>query len=407
MPRLKPSYQSITTQEQLGEICDRMSSAQQIGFDTEFVSEDTYRPELCLIQLAIDGVFAVVDPVQLDDLTPFWDQLANGDHETVVHSGRQEIIFCWYANGKTPRHLFDTQIAAGLIGMEFPAGYGALISKCLGHRPGKGETRTDWRRRPLTKRQLAYAVEDVSYLTPLRDMIYGELAERNRLDWFGDEIAAWTKQVVDSQSEKRWRRVSGISGLSNRSLAIVKELWMWRNEQAQLRNAPPKRVLRDDLLVEIARRQNADSNQILSIRGLNRSVRQAAPELADCVRRGLAVRGDLGPGKNRTKLPPQLNLLGQFLACALSSRCREVNVAPSLVGTLNDVREMISYRLGLLPPDDVHLLALAEGWRAEVVGNLIDELLDGSLAIRIGDPRANLPLVFEHVTRDKRGREKP
>ena len=147
------SYQQITTAGQLAEFTARLASAETIAFDTEFVSEDTYRSDLCLIQVAADGELAVIDPLAAGDVSSFWKVIASGSHETIVHAGREELVFCLTATGRRPTRLFDIQIAAGLVGLEYPAGYGALLGKVLGERPQKGETRTDWRRRPLSRQQ--------------------------------------------------------------------------------------------------------------------------------------------------------------------------------------------------------------------------------------------------------------
>jgi ribonuclease D len=158
------SYQSITTDRELVNFCRDVSRADRIAFDTEFVSEDTYRPHLCLVQVAAAGKLAVIDPLAVSDLRPFWELLVDPQRETIVHAGREELLFCVATVGRPPARLFDLQIAAGLVGYEYPAGYGSLMSKLLGVRAQKGETRTDWRKRPLSPQQLDYALDDVRYL---------------------------------------------------------------------------------------------------------------------------------------------------------------------------------------------------------------------------------------------------
>ena len=141
-------HELITTDHQLEEFCHALADAERIAFDTEFVSEDTYRPQLCLVQVAAADRLAVIDPLKVQNLVPFWTVLADGGHETIVHAGRQEIEFSLAAIGRPPHRLFDVQIAAGMVGIEYPASYGSLVSKLLGLTPQKGETRTDWRKRP-------------------------------------------------------------------------------------------------------------------------------------------------------------------------------------------------------------------------------------------------------------------
>lgn len=389
-------HENVTSERQLIDYCQTISGAGVIAFDTEFVSEDSYRPDLCLVQVASAGKLAVIDPKAVENVDPFWELLAAEGHETIVHAGREEFRFCQHAVGKRPHRLFDVQLASALMGLEYPAAYGTLISKLLGKRLGKGETRTDWRRRPLTPIQLEYALQDVLYLEPLRDLIYERLDKLGRLSWLADETAAWQKQLEEFEASERWNRVSGISGMSARSLAIVREIWRWREQEAQRRDRPPKRILRDDLLVELAKRQTADPKRIRAVRGMERGdLQRHLPDLARCVERAMDLPDERLPRFPRSETGPQFGLLGQFLATALGSICRSASVAPSLVGTAQDVRDLIAYRLDINDGEGGEPPILATGWRAEVVGNLIDDLLHGKLSIRITDPLSDHPLAFE------------
>lgn len=388
----------ITRQRDLDELCKRIESADLIGFDTEFVSEDTFHPELCLIQVVTPTELAVVDPQALD-VRAFWQILARGDHTTVLHAGREELSFILRAVKTPPRRVFDVQIAAGFCSNEFPASYGSVVSKFLGRQPMKGEQRTDWRRRPLTDAQIDYALEDIRHLLPLYDRLKHLLARRGRLEWLQEELDAWQQDIVAAQDRKDWRRVSGIGTLNARSLNIVRELWHWRQEEARRINQPPKRLLRDDLLVEIAKRKTDQPDQLLAIRGLQRGdLRRKARELAECVRRGLAAPLQPSPRNALGEPPAQLNLLGQFLMPALTSICRRAEVAASMVGTATDVRELIAYRFSFGGVDPEQTPALLRGWRAELVGNLLDELLAGKKSIRIENAGHEDPLAFDDVT---------
>ena len=389
------SYELITTDSQLQAFCDRLSRARTIAFDTEFVSEHTYRPELCLVQVACGERLTLIDPLGIGDMRPFWEIVASGDHETIVHAGRQELMFCLDSVGRQPARLYDVQLAAGMVGLEYPAGYGSLLTKLLGLRPNKGETRTDWRKRPLTDRQLEYALDDVRYLDALRAELDARLTRLNRAAWFDSEMQAWLTDIDDFRAAERWRRVTGSASLSPRSLALVRELWLWREQEAERRNQPARLVLRDDLIVELAKRRSADPKQIGAIRGMERGdIRRVIPDLAVVLERGLTVAEEDLPQQVRSESNPQLMMLGQFLSSALSSICRDAEVAASLVGTPSDVRELIAYRLGEAT-SDAGRPVLANGWRAEVVGQVLDDLLAGRLAIRIADPHSDQPLVFD------------
>jgi len=387
-------YEHITTQQALRGFCESLAGTTPIGFDTEFVSENTYRPQLCLIQVAAGDRLAVIDPLALDDVTPFWELLVHGDQETIVHAGREEFRFCLSAPNSRPNDWFDIQIAAGFIGLEYPAAYGTLISKLLNKHLPKGETRTDWRRRPLSKKQLEYALQDVMYLQSLRNILVDCVERLKRRQWLTDELVAWQEQLVVTENTEQWRRVSGSAGLGSRQLAIVRELWRWRDAEAAKCDRPPKRILRDDLIVELARRQTDQLARIKAVRGMeHRHVQKMLPEIAACVKRGLEVPDSDCPARTRRKDSslPQFVLLGQFLNSALGCICCSAELAPGLVGSVQDVRDLVTYRLGLSNKTK-DTPALAKGWRAEVVGKQIDQLLAGETVLRVVDPKADLPL---------------
>lgn len=392
------SHTSITSQAQLAQFCRHLARADRVAIDTEFVSEDTFRPELCLVQVATDQGLAVIDPYRVKDLSTFWQALESGKHTTVIHAAREEVNFSLASCDQPPANLFDTQIAAGLCSTEFPSSYGAVVTKFLDQKPGKGEQRTDWRRRPLSEHQIEYALEDVRYLLPLHEELRRHMKKLNRLGWFAEETDAWLQEVREARTRERWRKVSGIGNLSGRSLAIVRQLWRWREQEAERRDMPPRRVLRDDLIVELAKRKSDKPDRIRAIRGLQRTRnRRLIDELAECIRRGLEAPLDEVTRRHREPMPSQLNLLGQFLAPALASICRSANVATSLVGTASDVRDLIAYRLDFGDTDHREPPSLARGWRADLVGHLIEELLAGKKSIRIEDPESEHPLAFDRV----------
>lgn len=396
------SHETILTAGGLADLCQRLEGSTRIGFDTEFVSEDTFRPELCLVQVVAEGgpagpVLAVIDPQPIGDLTPFWRVLADGPHVSIAHAAREEINFCVHAIGRPPANLFDTQLAAAFCSPEYPAAYSSVVQRLLNKRPNKGEQRTDWRRRPLTDAQIDYALEDVRYLFALHDRIIDRVDRLGRAAWLDAETAAFVAEVVDARTRQRWRKVSGSGGLPARSLAIVRELWLWRQAEAERRDLPAKRILRDDLIVELAKKKTDREDKIRAVRGmLHGQLKRAIPEIAAAVKRGLEVSTDDLLGPRRKPPPPQLNLLGQFLAPAINSLCNQAEVATSLACTATDIRELISFRLGFDTESDEPPV-LASGWRAELIGNLIDDLLSGKKAIRIGDPRSEQPLEFDPI----------
>ncbi len=388
-------HRTIARQNELGPFCDELAREPSIAIDTEFVAEHTYRPVLCLVQVATRSQLALIDAMSVADMAPFWRTLAEGDHETILHAARCELEFCLEAAGSLPTRLFDVQVAAGLVSGEYPAGYNSLISRLLGEKAGKHETRTDWRRRPLTPRQISYALDDVRFLHPLRDTIHAALSQRGRLAWFEEEMRSVRDEFAASQTDDPWRRVSGNAGLKPRQLAIVRALWEWRNSEAHRRNRPARQVLRDDLIIEMARRASADPAQILSVRGMERGdLRRGAADLAAAVQQALDLPEEELPQPVRRERTQEYSVLGQFLFAALGSLCREAELAPALVGTPNDIRDLITYDTS---DSRAHrrIPRLARGWRAEFVGRLFDDLLAGKVAIRVADARSESPLRFE------------
>ena len=390
-------YDLVTTESQLAALVDRLAAHSHVAFDTEFVSEHTYRSQLCLIQVAAPDTLAVIDTLKVQELDPFWRLLTEPGRTTVVHAGREEMGFILQAIKARPSSLFDVQVAAGLVDHDYPAGYASIVRRFLNLPTNKGETRTDWRQRPLTPAQLEYALDDVRHLEKLWRKLEDKLTSSGRTAWMQDEMQSWQAEVEESFIRKRWRRVSGLSGLSRRELAMARELWHWRDSVAESRDMPPKRVLRDDLLVELCKRKSADERQISAIRGMQRSdLRHILRGISEAIQRGLDLPDEECPGGEKHRAPPpQLAVLGQFLATAVAGVCRQMHLAPALVGTSSDMRDLLAYKLGYWDAEDERVPLLASGWRADVVGSLVDDLLSGKASLRIGDVRSHDPLVID------------
>lgn len=389
-------FEHITTDQGLVDFCEAVRGCDFIGFDTEFVSESRYRPHLCLVQVAADGRYAIIDTLAVKNISVFWELLVEGDHVTVVHAAREEFMFCYRACGRRPKKLFDVQLGAGMTGLEYPASYGNLVSRLLGSRVDKGETRTDWMRRPLSKRQIDYALSDVTHLKGLFDVVSSNLNKLNRMAWFEEEMDIWQTSLEKTENEPQWQRVAGISNLNRRALAIVKELWIARDKEAKSKNRAAKRILPDDLLVELAKRGTPDVSRMKAIRGFDHRVSR---NMVEPISKAIEVANQLPDRECPKKMPRgktmNLGLLGQFLNTALAVVCKTESIAPNIVGTSQDVRTMAAWRLGMIelssPP------SLADGWRAEIVGQLIDRVLDGSIAIRVGNPKSDQPLSLEYL----------
>ncbi|MDO4558578.1 MAG: HRDC domain-containing protein, partial [Planctomycetia bacterium] len=250
--------------------CDRLESAKIIALDTEFISERTYVPELCLVQICADGESALVDPLALRDLTRLWKILARPGHETLVLAARSELEFSLRAVGAAPFQLRDLQLAAGFVGLDYPLSAAGLHAKLLRRTLRKSETRSNWRRRPLTPEQIEYARSDVRYLDALWRILRDRLEQTDRMSWFEEEMADQIAEQVQIFTQGRWCRIAGQASLSPRQRNVLRRLSAWREDEARRRNLPPRRVVRDDLLIELARRMEERPERIFAVRGLDR-----------------------------------------------------------------------------------------------------------------------------------------
>ncbi len=386
-------FEFIDQTVQFALFCDRLLGAKLIAFDTEFISEDCYRPELCLLQVVADGELALIDGTRIGDCRLFWQALADGSATIVAHAARAEFLFAYYAIGRPLERLFDIQLAAGFVGLEYPAAYSTLVQKLAKESLDKSETRSDWRRRPLSQQQIDYALQDVMHLPTIHQHLVAKLDDLGRTAWMEQEMRDWQLQLIENEVSEPWRRLSGFASLSHRSMAIAAKLWEWRERNAEKRNIPARRVLRDDLLIELARRETSNPQQIKLLRGMeHRNHDRDLPAIAEAIAVAIESPKDQWPEKSpRSTSGQDLNLLGQFLYSAFSIICRDLGLATGLVGTVQDVRKLAAWHLKLNSPDEPPP-RLARGWRAEIVGATIHEMLQGKWGIWIDRPLDDQPL---------------
>lgn len=387
----------IADDAEFEDLCAHIRDAGTVAFDTEFVSEHTYQPELCLLQFATPERTAAVDPFEVDDLSPWWRIMTDDETTVVVHGGQAEIRFCRHALDESPRRLVDVQVAEGLRSRSYPLGYGALVARVLDVHLPAGETRTDWRRRPLSDPQIEYALEDVSHVLEIWRRQSESLRALGRLEWAEAEFQGLIASVEAEMARRSWERVSGLHKLSARELAVAQEICEWREAEARSRNKPARRVLRDDLVIELARRKPQDMKSLTANRDMNRSdYRKAAPDLLKCVKRAMALPKEQLPRPDRNrqnKNQHDEHALSQLLGIALANRCIEAEVARSLVGTTTDLKQLVRRHVG--GETDGEPPGLMQGWRAEVCGDLLTDVLDGRISLRVADPESDHPLVFE------------
>ncbi len=386
-------YESINSFDALKDYCAQIEQADVIAFDTEFVSEDRYRPELCLVQVAVNGKLAIIDPYKMEHTDPFWDLLSTPGRTVLAHAAREESRFCYRFSGKPIAGLFDTQLAAGFVGMEYPASLGNLVNRLVGKTLPKGETRTNWRHRPLTADQLHYALHDVVDLEAMYNTLLKKATKLNRVEWLEEETAANQQKVIDGETKENWRRVSGSSGLKPRQLETVRQIWLWREGIARSKDRLPKRVMRDDLIVELAKRGSADAKKIKGIRGLDRrGFVDQYEQIAEAIQIALDTPDEDLPRRPRGNRKVVSPMLSQFLSTSVACISRQQKLAPPIVANAERVRELLGYELDRRESDP--LPALLQGWRGEIVGKTFRKILAGELAIRVADVKENQPLEF-------------
>jgi ribonuclease D len=371
----------ITESESLEKLCERLARSEFVAVDTEFMRENTYWPELCLIQVANSEEAAAIDPMADGiDLTPLLNLLVNNEHVLkVFHAGGQDIEIVFNLTGGTPHPLFDTQVAAMALGLGEQVGYSNLVESLLGHGIDKGARFTDWARRPLDKRQIDYAIGDVTHLADLFPKMLERLRKTGRGAWLDQEM----ERIADpanyiNDPALAWKRVK-IQTRRADALGRLKALAAWREIEARGKNLPRGRIMKDETLADIAMHPPAAQEALGNVRGLSAAWRandigarmMEALANADALPASeLPPREDRGPGLGREGA-----LVADLLKLLLKIRARESNVAPRLVCR--------SEELEMLAAGRREGLQILEGWRFEEFGRDALDLVEGRLAFAI------------------------
>jgi ribonuclease D len=390
----EPAEELVFEPAALADCCAHLTACRRFGLDTEFVGEDNYHPKLCLIQVATAEKLFIIDPFTVGSLDAFWKVVVDPANLVIVHAGREEVRLCHLWSGQTPGTLFDMQIAAGLVGFGYPLGHGPLVKAVLGIRLTKGETLTEWRNRPLTRSQISYALDDVRHLLPCWEKLQARLDQLGRSEWAKEEFirlrALATPEAPTAETEK-WRKLRGTGSLDRRRLAVVRELFFWREQAAVQANRPPRTIVRDDLIVEIARRDPARARDLHVVRGL-------AKRYADAILQAIVHARSLPleqcpPLTDREQDPPQVLLVASVLTAALADFAVRNHLAPNLLAANQDIKTLVRTRFQgkPLPPENL----LANGWRAAHVLPELEKLLSGQRYLRIADLRAEAPFDYK------------
>lgn len=363
----------------------------RLGIDTEFMSEGRYRALLCLVQVAVedpevpDGTrIVLIDSLGDADASPLARLLADPAVEVVLHAGRQDVAILHRAWRTLVTSIFDTQIAAGFAGASAQAGYGNLIAQVLGHQVGKSASYTRWDARPLSAEQLRYAAEDVVHLLALADELQRRLRESSRLDWAREECLRLQGATDERDPETAWERLPRASSLDPRARAVARELAAWRERTASREDRPVGSVLADPALVELAKRQPSDQRGLEQIRGIHPSgIRRRGDALLAAIGKGLQappIPREQARGRSELGDAPLIALAEALLR----ARSQEAGLAYELLASRGELERIVAAARRGEPEPELRTLT---GWRRELVGADLRDLLAGRSTIAVGSDR--------------------
>jgi ribonuclease D len=388
---------TIINTAQLDRLAARLRTCGRFAFDTEFVSEDTFEPVLCLIQVATREETVVIDPLQVQDLGAFWDVVTDPSVQVVMHAAGEDLRICHLRAGKLPRAVFDVQLAAGFVGFSYPLSLVNLVGQVLAISLSGSETRTDWRRRPLSAAQVQYALDDVRHLLDLADHISGRLDQLDRAGWAEAEFRDLVEAIAGRADEDRWRRLPNLNQLSRRGLEAARQLATWREDEARRQNRPVRYVMRDDLLVGIAKRLPRNRRDLEALRDFNRpALLSQSGMIMAILDRVRTVPDDQLPEQfSRPDEPPGVAMVSSMLSAALAQCCAQNQVAAPLVANATDLRQLVRWHVE--GRYEARRPSLLQGWRHTFCGQLLLDILDGRLALRVADAGGEFPVVLDPV----------
>jgi ribonuclease D len=355
---------------QLQNLCEELSTETVFALDTEFLREKTYYAQLCLIQIATPNVIACIDPIQLKDISPFLETLYDPQKLKVMHSARQDLEIFHDMTQKVPAPLFDTQIAATLLGYGDQLGYANLIEKMLGVKLAKIHTRADWSRRPLGKGQIEYAMDDVRYLLPAYQMQTEALDELGRSDWLQKDFAALTDpQLYQLASQDLWQKVRGANTLKGVQLPVLQQLAQWREQQAVEKNRPRRWIVRDDVLLEISRQLPQSEAALMQLPGSDSYLQKNAETILTIVEQGKAIPRSQWPTPTKyMRLSAEQEAKVDLLMAVVRTRAAQAQVTPSVLANRKELECLVQGKRSC---------SVMRGWRAELVGNELQAILNG------------------------------
>jgi ribonuclease D len=381
-------------------VCEHLATVDRFALDTEFVGERTYLPALELIQVATPGETALIDCRAVPSLEPFFAILADTHIEKVLHAGQQDLELFYSLTGRAPAPIIDTQVAAAMAGYGAQVGYAQLVERLLDETVEKSETLTDWSRRPLTKAQLAYAVDDVRHLLPVYGKLRARLIGLQRWEWLREECRRLERSVrsLPVEPEEAWLRVRGRGTLRAKGLVVLRELAAWREAFARERNKPRASVARDEVLVEIARKAPTTLDGLRGLRAVrSRELERHAGEVVQRIARALETPKEEWPQPPPPQSAAPSTGVVELLQAVLRLRAEEAGIAPSLLATSADLQVLVQRHAA----GDVTDVPIMQGWRKAIAGSDLLALLEGRASVAL-DPASGAVRVSKRRSGDER-----
>jgi len=368
----------ITTTKELAAACTRLAAHPFVTVDTEFLRETTYYPQLCIVQMASSDEAVVVDALAAGiDLAPFFELIVDERAVKVFHAARQDIEIVWHRAGLIPHPIFDTQVAAMVLGYGDSISYDQLVQRITGDTLDKSQRFTDWTRRPLHQAQVDYAISDVTHLRDVYLKLLADLKKRGRAGWVSEEMDVLTSpDTYRMDPENAWQRLR-TRLRKPKDLAVLIEIAAWREREAKARDVPRGRVLKDDLLADIALHAPTSIERLASLRSLPKGFERSkwGQEIVEVVKRGLARDPKTLPSIERQRSAPNGGATVELLKVLLRMTAERHGVAAKVIATVDDLEDIAA-------DDDANVRALT-GWRRELFGEKALKLKQGRLALAL------------------------
>jgi len=365
----------------LEQFCKRIASASWIALDTEFIREKSYYPRLCLIQIAIPGDIACIDPLAISDLSPLYEVLYDTRIVKILHACSQDLEIFAHLQGAVPAPIFDTQLAAPLLGLQEQIGYGNFVKEMLGISLDKGQSRTDWSQRPLDRAQLEYAADDVRYLAEIYPRMTERLEGLGRLEWLKPEFEFYqASERYMPDPGRAWQRIRGLEKLRPRALATAQRLAQWREQTAQEKDLPRNWVLKDDVLMDIARLLPDQPERLTKIRNLpGKTIDRYGKIIVQLVQDAADKEPQPLPGwKKRAKPTAQEEALADVLHAQLRLLAERYQINSTVLASRKELLAVVQGE------QDIPIL---KGWRREMAGNELLAIRGGQRIISIDNGR--------------------